>query len=663
MDFIQDILSVPKKGYVTNTKLRGGTEINDKKLNYQIAEAITTLPSVSSFGKGRAVVPVLITTETLEGALTYKREDVKIAINFNPNTKTFDQVFVNQTEENFEPSYIIQALLLTELSEKTILNFDNSALSLKDQIINSFDLDLGDKDNADSDTFATLVQTIENHFNDGRLIPFEINFKDDDDDDLFDDDDDEGDDITFINVTDLTAKVGLDIIKQPRRIDVEDENKKELSVTNSSENATVQSEGTSATTVLVKEQLSLFEETNAIETEPPKRKRGRPRKNSVSQKNEEKSISASSELNQDKTTNNNSVHPVVRPTKSEFTNEELIAKGYIIWDDDAIRNYLKQFKFELPEAFDTQEEFIEAIIEFRKEQREKNVPQHQYVFIKPCLVYTGDAGPLEYGLKNMMTDVHVIYKGPAGAGKTVLAETVSSILNMPLYTMNGSVDTDADSIIGSKEASNGSTYSVDGLILKAMRYAGIFYADEVNFTLPEILSVVNASLDHRKEIYNPNTHETVFGHENFRFIGAMNEGYQGTRDLNEATGDRSVGYIVDYMSPHHLREYLRGFTKRAKLTNFQRKVLKMDKISDADLVLLVDIATHLQEGVKSGELPQEAGSIRNIEQLARMSRVMSFDTAVRGIISKFKPEVRPSVASALQSVNRLNINVDDFLTA
>lgn len=353
------------------------------------------------------------------------------------------------------------------------------------------------------------------------------------------------------------------------------------------------------------------------------------------------------------------VQPVVLQEKVP-TLEEIKAERPLVFDDDAVRAKLYTYDLSavLPVgAIRTMEDFVETVIEFRTLQREKEVPQDALLDIEKKMAYVGDIEPIFIGLMNMMQGIHVLYTGPAGAGKTVIAQTISAILNMPLYTMNGNVDTDTDVILGSKEASNGSTYSVRGLLVKALENAGIFYGDEVNFILNEILSVMNPALDDRREVHNPNTHEKVIGHKNFRFIGSMNVGYQGTRDLNEATNDRFVCVDVDYMPESALKSYIENFDPG--YTDFQKRVLKMDKIPREDVLLIADIARALQQGARNPDLglPQEAGSIRNINQIIQQSRNLPMHLAVGTVIKKYRdPLEQSAIRGVLQSVDRLDLS-------
>ena len=354
---------------------------------------------------------------------------------------------------------------------------------------------------------------------------------------------------------------------------------------------------------------------------------------------------------------------MVQPVKLQEkvpTLEEIKEERPFVFDDDAIRAKLYTYDLSamLPVgAIRTMEDFVETVIEFRRLQREEEVPQDALLDIEKKMAYVGDVEPIFIGLMNMMQGIHVLYTGPAGAGKTVIAQTISTILNMPLYTMNGNVDTDTDVILGSKEASNGSTYSVRGLLVKALENAGIFYGDEVNFILNEILSVMNPALDDRREVHNPNTHEKIIGHKNFRFIGSMNVGYQGTRDLNEATNDRFVCVDVDYMPESALKAYIENFDPG--YTDFQKRVLKMDKIPREDVLLIADIARALQQGARNPDLglPQEAGSIRNINQIIQQSRNLPMHLAVGTVIKKYRdPLEQSAIRGVLQSVDRLDLS-------
>ena len=45
---------------------------------------------------------------------------------------------------------------------------------------------------------------------------------------------------------------------------------------------------------------------------------------------------------------------------------------------------------------------------------------------------------------------NILLKGPTGAGKTKFAETLSNLFNQPMFSVNCSVDLDAESLLGFK---------------------------------------------------------------------------------------------------------------------------------------------------------------------------------------------------------------------
>lgn len=45
---------------------------------------------------------------------------------------------------------------------------------------------------------------------------------------------------------------------------------------------------------------------------------------------------------------------------------------------------------------------------------------------------------------------NILLKGPTGSGKTKLAETLSEVVNTPMYQVNCSVDLDAESLLDLK---------------------------------------------------------------------------------------------------------------------------------------------------------------------------------------------------------------------
>ena len=73
--------------------------------------------------------------------------------------------------------------------------------------------------------------------------------------------------------------------------------------------------------------------------------------------------------------------------------------------------------------------------------------------------------------------------------------------------------------------------------VRCARYCGFGVLDEINMAKNEALAVLHATLDFRRSIDVPG-YDRLDVDPAARFIGTMNYGYAGTRELNEALTSR-----------------------------------------------------------------------------------------------------------------------------
>src|SRR5690625_238645 len=108
---------------------------------------------------------------------------------------------------------------------------------------------------------------------------------------------------------------------------------------------------------------------------------------------------------------------------------------------------------------------------------------------------------------------NVLLKGPTGAGKTKMAETLSNLFNQPMFSVNCSVDLDAESLLGFKtlayEDDKQMIDFVPGPVTNAMKNGTFLYIDEINMAKPETLPLINGVLDYRRTITNPDRKSVV----------------------------------------------------------------------------------------------------------------------------------------------------------
>ncbi|NCB92469.1 MAG: MoxR family ATPase [Clostridia bacterium] len=81
-----------------------------------------------------------------------------------------------------------------------------------------------------------------------------------------------------------------------------------------------------------------------------------------------------------------------------------------------------------------------------------------------------------------------------------------------------------------------------GPVYQCAEFGGFGILDEINMAKNDAVSVLHATLDHRRVIDVPG-YARVPLHPATRFIGTMNYGYAGTKELNEALVSRFM--VVD----------------------------------------------------------------------------------------------------------------------
>jgi nitric oxide reductase NorQ protein len=223
---------------------------------------------------------------------------------------------------------------------------------------------------------------------------------------------------------------------------------------------------------------------------------------------------------------------------------------------------------------------------------------------------------------------NVLLKGPTGSGKTKLAETISQLFQQPMYSINCSVDLDAEALLGYKtiQEHDGKMKIefVSGPVINAMKKGYLLYIDEINMAKPETLPILNGVLDYRKMITNPFTAEVVRAENGFGVIAAINEGYVGTVPLNEALKNRFVVIEVPYIQGETLKEVLQAQT-----------ALKEENIINKFVSLSADLITQ----VRGGMLSEEAASIRALIDTCDLAMYMPPLRAIeRGIIEKLEDD-------------------------
>ena len=151
---------------------------------------------------------------------------------------------------------------------------------------------------------------------------------------------------------------------------------------------------------------------------------------------------------------------------------------------------------------------------------------------------------------------HLLLAGPKATGKNVLAENLAAVFARPVWDVSMYVNVDAAALIGADTLQNGQVVFREGPICRCAHMGGFGILDEVNMAKNEALAVLHATLDHRRVIDVPG-YERIELDEATRFIGTMNYGHAGTRELNEALVSRFVVLDMPVISDENLQKLLR----------------------------------------------------------------------------------------------------------
>lgn len=223
---------------------------------------------------------------------------------------------------------------------------------------------------------------------------------------------------------------------------------------------------------------------------------------------------------------------------------------------------------------------------------------------------------------------NILLKGPTGSGKTKFGETLSALFNQPMFSINCSVDLDAESLLGFKtlqyKDDRQEIEFVPGPVTEAMLHGTFLYIDEINMAMPETLPLINGVLDYRRKITNPFTNEIVKAEKGFNVIAAINEGYIGTVPLNEALKNRFIIIDVPYIQGEQLKQLIQANTR-----------LKDTVLIDR----FVSLSADLIEAVSQGKLAEDGASIRALLDACDLSTAIPPIRAItRAIIEKLEED-------------------------
>ena len=229
---------------------------------------------------------------------------------------------------------------------------------------------------------------------------------------------------------------------------------------------------------------------------------------------------------------------------------------------------------------------------------------------------------------------HLLLAGPKATGKNVLAENLAMAFGRPAWDVSFHVNMDAASLIGMDTFVGGEVTFRPGPVYLCAKNGGFGILDEINMAKNEALAVLHATLDFRRAIDVPG-YDRVEVDEAARFIGTMNYGYAGTRELNEALTSRFVVIQMPTIGQEGLERLLVDeFPTLEKKYRLQFAQLFLD----------------LQKKCESAEISSKALDLRGLLAALHLIEkgIPSGQALDLGIINKaFEPFERQLVADAV----------------
>lgn len=185
---------------------------------------------------------------------------------------------------------------------------------------------------------------------------------------------------------------------------------------------------------------------------------------------------------------------------------------------------------------------IKGVEEFRKSYEIPDEAAHRLAV--PSIPFYGK-DILEMAIAALLAGENLLLTGPKATGKNILAENLACAFGRPVYNVSFHVNTNSGDLIGTDTFADNEVKLRKGSIYQCAEYGGFGILDEINMAKNDAVSVLHATLDYRRSIDVPG-YEKIDLHPAARFIGTMNYGYAGTKELNEALVSR---FLVIDMPP------------------------------------------------------------------------------------------------------------------
>lgn len=224
---------------------------------------------------------------------------------------------------------------------------------------------------------------------------------------------------------------------------------------------------------------------------------------------------------------------------------------------------------------------------------------------------------LEMSIAALLKGENLLLSGGKATGKNILAENLAYIFGRPSYNISFHVNVDSAALIGTDTFIDNEVRLRKGMVTLCAENGGFGVFDEINMAKNDAVSVLHAALDYRGIIDIPG-YERIELHPAARFIGTMNYGYAGTKELNEALVSRFM-------------------------------VINMPK-QDEETVSLI-LKTYFPE-IRENALKQFVGLFMDLQLKAEHSEISTKSVDIRGMIGALK-----TIQTGLKPTSAVNMGI------
>jgi MoxR-like ATPase len=224
---------------------------------------------------------------------------------------------------------------------------------------------------------------------------------------------------------------------------------------------------------------------------------------------------------------------------------------------------------------------------------------------------------LEMSIATLLKGENLLLAGGKATGKNILAENLAYIFGRPSYNISFHVNVDSAALVGTDTFIDNEVRLRKGMVTLCAENGGFGVFDEINMAKNDAVSVLHAALDYRGIIDIPG-YDRIELHPATRFIGTMNYGYAGTKELNEALVSRFM-------------------------------VINMPK-QDEETVSLI-LKTYFPD-MKENALKQFVGLFMDLQLKAEHSEISTKSVDIRGMIGALK-----TIQTGLRPTSAVNMGI------